>query len=104
MVHHHVSGEEILAPARAVRMSRSPIPKNRIPDGESSTAAVYRTIHDELSLDGSSRLNTATFVTTWIEPEAEQLGRWRVATAPQAVQRRRICRYVSRERSADETE
>ena len=30
-------------------------------------------IHDELLLDGSSRLNMATFVTTWMEPEAEKL-------------------------------
>ena len=30
-------------------------------------------IHDELLLDGSSRLNMATFVTTRMEPEAERL-------------------------------
>jgi glutamate decarboxylase len=30
-------------------------------------------IHDELLLDGSSRLNMATFVTTWMEPEADRL-------------------------------
>jgi len=36
-------------------------------------AAAYRYIHDELMLDGSSRLNLATFVTTWMEPEAEKL-------------------------------
>ncbi len=33
----------------------------------------YRYIHDELMLDGSSRLNLATFVTTWMEPQAEKL-------------------------------
>ncbi len=33
----------------------------------------YRFIHDELMLDGSSRLNLATFVTTWMDPEAEKL-------------------------------
>jgi len=33
----------------------------------------YRYIHDELMLDGSSRLNLATFVTTWMEPQAAQL-------------------------------
>src|SRR4029079_17874832 len=33
----------------------------------------YRLIHDELLLDGSSRLNLATFVTTWMEPEADRL-------------------------------
>src|ERR1700730_2177975 len=30
-------------------------------------------LHDELMLDGSSRLNLATFVTTWMEPQAEKL-------------------------------
>ena len=35
--------------------------------------AVYGSIHDELQLDGSSRLNLATFVTTWMEPEADRL-------------------------------
>ena len=30
-------------------------------------------MHDELLLDGVARLNLATFVTTWMEPEAEKL-------------------------------
>jgi glutamate decarboxylase len=30
-------------------------------------------VQDELILDGNARLNLATFVTTWMEPEAEQL-------------------------------
>ena len=30
-------------------------------------------IHDELMLDGNARLNLATFVTTWMEPQAEKL-------------------------------
>ena len=33
----------------------------------------YRLIHEELMLDGSSRLNMATFVSTWMEPEADRL-------------------------------
>ncbi len=33
----------------------------------------YQLIHDELMLDGNARLNLATFVTTWMEPEAERL-------------------------------
>ena len=35
--------------------------------------SAYRFIHDELMLDGSSRLNLATFVTTWMDPEADDL-------------------------------
>ncbi|MBO0853005.1 MAG: glutamate decarboxylase [Nocardia sp.] len=33
----------------------------------------YMTVHDELMLDGNARMNLATFVTTWMEPEAERL-------------------------------
>ncbi len=44
-----------------------------MPDTEAPAQSVYRLIHDELLLDGSSRLNMATFVTTWMEPEADRL-------------------------------
>src|SRR6202161_2614630 len=30
-------------------------------------------VRDELILDGNARLNLATFVTTWMEPQAQQL-------------------------------
>jgi glutamate decarboxylase len=30
-------------------------------------------VHDELMLDGNARLNLATFVSTWMEPQAERL-------------------------------
>ncbi len=33
----------------------------------------YQLIHDELLLDGSARMNLATFVTTWMEPQARTL-------------------------------
>ena len=33
----------------------------------------YQIIHDELMLDGNARLNVATFVSTWMEPQAEKL-------------------------------
>jgi glutamate decarboxylase len=36
-------------------------------------ATAHRLIKDELMLDGNSRLNLATFVTTWMEPEAAAL-------------------------------
>lgn len=73
MIHEHESEPEQLAPAYAGRLSHAPIPKNAMPDTESPPTAVYRMIHDELLLDGSSRLNMATFVTTWMDPEAEVL-------------------------------
>jgi len=73
MVHKHETDESFLAPAYAGRLSRTPIPRHRMPTHESSPDAVYRLIHDELLLDGSSRLNMATFVTTWMDQEAEIL-------------------------------
>jgi len=62
-----------LAPAFTARLDMAPIPKNRLPEFESASKVAYQLIHDELLLDGSSRLNLATFVTTWMEPEAELL-------------------------------
>jgi len=49
------------------------VPALRLPEESMDPEAAYRFIHDELMLDGSSRLNLATFVTTWMEPEAEIL-------------------------------
>ena len=48
-------------------------PVAALPDEAMEPAAAYRFIHDELMLDGSSRLNLATFVTTWMDPEADKL-------------------------------
>ena len=49
------------------------VPKNRIPAGQMSADSAYQVVHDEVMLDGNARLNTATFVTTWMEPQAKQL-------------------------------
>ncbi|MCB0967372.1 MAG: glutamate decarboxylase [Ilumatobacter sp.] len=73
MVHKHQSDDTVVTPAYAGRLGLSPVPKHRLPDDSSSPEAVYRMIHDELLLDGSSRLNMATFVTTWMDPQAELL-------------------------------
>jgi len=62
-----------IAPAYTGRLSTTPIPSLRLPDDAMDPAAAYRFIHDEMMLDGSSRLNLATFVTTWMDPEAEDL-------------------------------
>ena len=49
------------------------IPRHRIPDAEMSPDLAYQIIHDELMLDGNARMNLATFVTTWMEPQVERL-------------------------------
>ncbi|HEY6424503.1 MAG TPA: glutamate decarboxylase [Pseudonocardiaceae bacterium] len=78
MVHRHVSSKDreadsTVAPAYTQRLDLGPIPKFKMPEQGTSPLAVYRLVHDELLLDGSSRLNLATFVTTWMEPEAAAL-------------------------------
>lgn len=35
--------------------------------------AAYQIVNDELMLDGNPRLNLASFVTTWMEPECDNL-------------------------------
>jgi glutamate decarboxylase len=49
------------------------IPRHELPAGELPPDVAYQVIHDELMLDGNARLNVATFVTTWMEPQAEKL-------------------------------
>ncbi|MEU5657872.1 glutamate decarboxylase [Streptomyces sp. NPDC047737] len=45
-------------------------PTHQLPEGPLPPSTAYRLVHDELMLDGNSRLNLATFVTTWMEPQA----------------------------------
>jgi glutamate decarboxylase len=49
------------------------IPRYRLPDNGALPRTALQVVRDELILDGNARLNLATFVTTWMEPEAEQL-------------------------------
>ncbi|MCX4512381.1 glutamate decarboxylase [Streptomyces sp. NBC_01619] len=48
-------------------------PRHRLPERPMPPATAYQLVHDELMLDGNSRLNLATFVTTWMEPQAAVL-------------------------------
>jgi glutamate decarboxylase len=57
-------------PALGLRVSP---PHGRLADGPVPPDVAYQLIHDELLLDGSARLNLATFVTTWMEPQARTL-------------------------------
>ncbi len=65
--------ERVLTPTYGRREMDAPAPKYEMPEGEMPARTAYSLIHDELMLDGNSRLNLATFVTTWMEPEARQL-------------------------------
>ena len=62
-----------LTPTYASRALARPVPRFQLPEHEMEPRAAYDLIHDELMLDGNARLNLATFVSTWMEPEAELL-------------------------------
>ena len=49
------------------------VSRHEFPENEMLPATAYNLVHDELMLDGNSRLNLATFVSTWMEPEARIL-------------------------------
>ncbi|ESW24602.1 hypothetical protein PHAVU_004G144400 [Phaseolus vulgaris] len=57
----------------ASRYVREPIPRFKIPEKSIPKDAAYQIINDELMLDGTPRLNLASFVTTWMEPECDKL-------------------------------
>ena len=54
-------------------MDGNGIPRHRIPSGETPPEVAYQIVHDELMLDGNARMNLATFVTTWMDPQAQRL-------------------------------
>jgi glutamate decarboxylase len=49
------------------------VPRHSLPHRGMLPGTAAQVVRDELSLDGNPRLNLATFVTTWMEPQAEQL-------------------------------
>jgi glutamate decarboxylase len=55
------------------RYFSEPVPKYVMPEDGMPSRAAYQLVHDELNLDGNPALNLASFVTTWMEPEANQL-------------------------------
>ena len=64
----HVSVNPMFA-----RKGEQRVPRWRIPDDEMQPDTAYQVIHDEIFLDGNARQNLATFVTTWMEPQATAL-------------------------------
>jgi len=56
-----------------VRLSGGAVPRNRLPEAGMLPDTAVQVVRDELILDGNARLNLATFVTTWMEPQAAAL-------------------------------
>jgi len=71
-VHELEQAEDLLvAPLYSLEAQR--IPRHKLTDDELPPDVARQIVHDELMLDGNARLNVATFVTTWMEPQAEEL-------------------------------
>ncbi|NGX63749.1 MAG: Glutamate decarboxylase [Candidatus Anoxychlamydiales bacterium] len=76
MVHKKVDIDELrsaITPVYARHALKESVPKYELPKEGMLPRTAYDLIHDELILDGNSRFNLATFVSTWMEPEAKQL-------------------------------
>ncbi|GAB5589027.1 glutamate decarboxylase gad1 [Umbelopsis nana] len=93
MLHKHVDSDEIMRLAKespiphhsmgrsrnihtlayGSRYATQEIPKFRLPDQSTEAQTAYQLIHDELELDGRPAMNLASFVHTWMEPEADKL-------------------------------
>ena len=63
----------VLSPMYARPGDSGRAPRHTIPELEMDPDTAYQVVKDELMLDGNARLNLATFVTTWMEPQAQQL-------------------------------
>lgn len=55
------------------RFAAEDLPKHEMPEKEMPKEVAYRMIKDDLSLDGNPMLNLASFVTTYMEKEVEDL-------------------------------
>ncbi len=62
-----------LDPTFGSRYFSEKIPQYSLNEKGMPSKAAYELIHDELSLDGNPTLNLASFVTTWMEDEADKL-------------------------------
>jgi glutamate decarboxylase len=75
-LHRHVGDPEAklsVDPLLSLPHTPGLMPRLRLPDGAIPPAVAAQLVRGELALDGSARLNLATFVTTWMEPEAAAL-------------------------------
>jgi glutamate decarboxylase len=72
--HDHLQvSNALITEANPALSQRLTLPQSRLAQDPVPADVAYQLIKDELLLDGSARLNLATFVTTWMEPQAKQL-------------------------------
>src|ERR1700753_1575931 len=72
-VEEHESYEELDINPVYAREKSCDIPRYELPEHGVLPRTALQVVRDELILDGNARLNLATFVTTWMEPEAALL-------------------------------
>nr|WP_062340778.1 glutamate decarboxylase [Herbidospora sakaeratensis] len=70
--HHKHPASRSVNPVTALGLDLT-APTHRLFDTPVPAEAAWQFVHDELMLDGNARLNLATFVTTWMEPQAARL-------------------------------
>jgi glutamate decarboxylase len=75
MAIHHGTGQapDMTVVPRFTRTGMLEVPKQRLPDGAMLPQTAYQIVLDEVMLDGNARFNLATFVTTWMDEEADRL-------------------------------
>ncbi len=68
-----LNDDRMVVPTYAKRGLSQAVPRYEIPEDAMPADVAYQLIHDELNLDGNPTLNLATFVTTWMDDEADRL-------------------------------
>src|SRR5580658_9986526 len=68
-----VSATDVSVNPMYVSLGDDAVPRYRLPAQSMLPDTALQVVRDELILDGDARLNLATFVTTWMEPQAELL-------------------------------
>ena len=58
---------------RFTRAGMVQVPRDRMPEQPMLPQTAYQIVVDEVMLDGNARFNLATFVTTWMDEEADRL-------------------------------
>ncbi len=69
----HQQENPYITPIYGGRWDTQPIEKKTIPEDSLMPDVAYRIVADEMNLEGNPALNMATFVTTWMEPQADEL-------------------------------
>ncbi|PSR35181.1 MAG: glutamate decarboxylase [Sulfobacillus benefaciens] len=71
--HHQIMRDEISINPLFARNGEDVVPRFTLADHGLLPETAYQIVHDEMALDGNARLNLATFVGTWMEPQARLL-------------------------------